>query len=299
MAAVFRLSEEYLDLTAKNSDSLAFRLSERNRDILQQYGLGFAAGAAYGLTSVAVGQPLDTVKTRMQAMPDSVHKNSIQVALDLFKHQGFRGLYRGGLPVCVGGTLFRSAQFGVYEVTLKQLKESAPAYKIGGVVDWQVTVAGLSGGFARGIIETPVDFIKISSQVERRGWSVQHLLQATSVTLVRNSLLFGAFSIYRDVIPPLLPGSLSPFWVGALSSNLAWLTIWPLDVIKSQRQSGNFSDKSSLALLRDATRSGLLWRGLLPGLARSTLANGCAMVAYKKIEELGMQEAGSWSPIRK
>ena len=33
------------------------------------FGITFAAGYAYGTTTVIVGQPLDTIKTRMQGMP--------------------------------------------------------------------------------------------------------------------------------------------------------------------------------------------------------------------------------------
>ena len=32
----------------------------------------------------------------------------------------------------------------------------------------------------------------------------------------------------------LVPGGLGPFWTGAICANLAWLTIWPIDVVKSQ-----------------------------------------------------------------
>ena len=37
-------------------------------------------------------------------------------------------------------------------------------------------------------------------------------------------------------------------------------------------------------LLSDTFRSGRMFRGLLPGLARSTIANGSGMVALKKTE---------------
>ncbi|CAE8592826.1 unnamed protein product [Polarella glacialis] len=256
-------------------------------------GVGFLAGSAYGATSVIVGQPLDTIKTRMQARPDSIKTGPMRVAVELARSQGVQGLYRGGTPVLLGGTLFRSAQFGFYELALKQLREKTPSYRVFGVLDWQIAVAGIAGGLARGVIEAPFDLVKVSQQVEQK-WTVGTLYKGSTITLVRNSALFCAFSIYRDIVPPLIPGGLSPFWMGALSSNLAWLTIWPLDVIKSQRQSGNFPHHSSWALLVDAARGGLLFRGLMPGLARSTLANGSAMVVYKKVEEWGNVEVPKW-----
>eukprot|EP01040_Poterioochromonas_malhamensis_P020477 gene20477-24449_t len=72
----------------------------------------FIAGFAYGATTVVVGQPLDTIKTRMQAT--SGHRNSITVFREIWQREGIFGLYRGGLPLFIGGALIRSAQFGVY-----------------------------------------------------------------------------------------------------------------------------------------------------------------------------------------
>mmetsp|Transcript_40586 Transcript_40586/g.114838 ORF Transcript_40586/g.114838 Transcript_40586/m.114838 type:complete len:291 (+) Transcript_40586:70-942(+) len=255
--------------------------------------VAFCAGAAYGLTSVVVGQPLDTIKTRMQARPGSLRTPPHVVALDLARAQGIRGLYRGGMPVFLGGTLFRSAQFGVYEGALRKLKEHTVGYSLFGVVDWRVPVAGFAGGVARGLVEAPFDSVKVSRQVEQ-AWGPRTLFRGCGVTIGRNAGLFCAFSTYRDVLPPLFPGGLNAFCTGALCSNLAWLSVWPLDVVKSQRQSGLFPGASSFALLSEAARSGRLFRGLLPGLARSTVANGSAMVAYKKIEELADQELPRW-----
>lgn len=259
---------------------------------LLQHAVGFAAGGAYGMTSVAVGQPLDTVKTRMQARSDSMKTNALRTGWDLARSQGLAGLYRGGMPVVLGGTLFRSAQFGVYEVALKHIKESTPACKVG-FLDFQIAAAGIAGGVARGIIEAPFDKVKVTRQVEQ-AWSVRTLFEGSGVTIGRNAGLFCSFSIYRDVIPPLIPGGLGPFWLGALCANLAWLTIWPLDVIKSQRQSGLFPNHSAFSLLAEAARRGTLFRGLIPGIARSTIANGSAMVAYKKIEELAHMQLPRW-----
>ncbi len=79
-------------------------------------------------------------------------------------------------------------------------------------------------------------------------------------------------------------GGLNPFLTGALCSCSAWATVWPLDVAKSQLQSGKYQQKSFLYLLGDVVKSGGLFRGIFPGLVRSALANGCSMVVYKHIE---------------
>ena len=63
----------------------------------------------------------------------------------------------------------------------------------------------------------------------------------------------------------------------------AWLTIWPLDVVKSQLQSGRFEGRPYRDLLREILTTDLAYRGLLPGLLRSFIANGISMVVYKKV----------------
>ena len=44
--------------------------------------------------------------------------------------------------------------------------------------------------------------------------------------------------------------------------------------------------KSYATLISDLFTKGLLFRGIVPGLMRSSIANGCSMVAYKKVESL-------------
>ena len=102
-------------------------------------------------------------------------------------------------------------------------------------------------------------------------------------TLLRNTFLFSAFVVYIDLSKLVVPGGLGSFLTGAICANLAWLTIWPLDVVKSQIQSGNYKDKSLPQLITHLFATGHMYRGLVPGLCRSALANGCSMVAYDKV----------------
>ena len=87
-----------------------------------------------------------------------------------------------------------------------------------------------------------------------------------------------------DISKQVFDGGLGSFWTGALCASLAWTTVWPLDVAKSQLQSGNYEGKSFMYLLKDLFRTGLIFRGIVPGLTRSAIANGCSMVVYKKVE---------------
>lgn len=262
----------------------------------------FVAGASYGLTTVVVGQPLDTIKVRMQGLPSAANSSGFKVAGDLFAKEGIAGLYRGGLPLFIGGAFMRSAQFGVSGAAKTWLEENcskeeqgATPKRLFGIFDWQVMVAGAAGGLSRGLIEIPTDFFKTRRQVEH-GWKIREILDGTGVTLARNTVLYAAFMFYIDVskqlckngdVPSFLMTedrtSLAPFAKGAICANLAWLTVWPADVIKTQRQSGNYASKSTFRLLQENFQTGRLFRGLAPGLVRSTIANGSSMVVYEYV----------------
>jgi hypothetical protein len=58
-------------------------------------------------------------------------------------------------------------------------------------------------------------------------------------------------------------------------------------------QSGNYKGKGISVLLSDIVGSGALFRGLAPGLIRSTLANGVGMVVFTKCKEALEREFGA------
>jgi solute carrier family 25 carnitine/acylcarnitine transporter 20/29 len=243
----------------------------------------FIAGYAYGITTVIVGQPLDTIKTRMQALG---LKSASATAKNIFANDGVPGLYRGGVPLFFGGGLIRSAQFGVYETVLalekKYFGECTADQKLLGIFNPQVIVAGFAGGIGRGLVEGPFEYIKTRRQVNQ-SWLMREVFTGSGATVFRNSFLFCFFMIYVDLTKQFTPNGLGPFWTGAVCSNLAWLTIWPLDITKSQVQSGKFPGQSFASLLVGNIRSGNVFRGLLPGLARSSIANGCSMEVYNML----------------
>ena len=261
----------------------------------------FISGASYGLTTVIIGQPLDTLKTRMQGMSSS---SATHIVKELYSKEGLKGLYRGGLSLLVGGSFMRSAQFGVSAKAREVLeKNNFPRYTFMNI-DSNVLLAGISGGVGRAIVEIPTDFLKIRRQVQKDNKTKmnfalikKNILDGSMITFGRNTILFASFIVYVDLakqacsagmIPTFLCNedstNLTPFAKGALCSNLAWLSCWPFDVIKTQRQSGIFDPNvSAIQLLKDNAKQGKLLRGLVPGLIRSSIANGSSMVVYETV----------------
>ena len=74
----------------------------------------------------------------------------------------------------------RSAQFGVYNNALAKLKSKfgdvTKKDKWFGWLDPHVIVAGFAGGIGRGVVESPVEFIKIRRQVEHQ-WNYSEVLK--------------------------------------------------------------------------------------------------------------------------
>ena len=183
----------------------------------------------------------------------------------------------------IGGALFRSAQFGCYDVALQFL--GGPVKKdervFFGALDPHVVAAGFAGGLGRGAVESPFEFAKVRRMVQSE-WRLRDVYKGSGVTIFRNAFLFACFAINIDLTKHFI-GNIGPFWTGALCANMAWFTIWPLDVAKSRKQSGLYEGVSTFQLVKDIVRTGALYRGLLPGLMRSTVANGTGMFMYDAV----------------
>ena len=71
--------------------------------------ISLMSGATYGVTSILVGHPMDTVKTKMQAQSSYVNDKSLRITIKhLYNSEGFIGFYRGSIPPLIGSMLFRS-----------------------------------------------------------------------------------------------------------------------------------------------------------------------------------------------
>ncbi len=234
---------------------------------------------------------MDTLKTLKQVPSASPAASSLlQTVTNLYSTAGIRGFYRGGMPLLLGGGLMRSAQFGVYNSVVPSLEQkfgrNDPKKYWFGCINPHVVLAGCAGGIGRGLVEGPFEMVKVRRQLVS-GWRFDNLLQGFGATIVRNSGLFSGFVIYMDIFRQIEENrgmTATPFFKGGVCANLAWLTIWPLDVIKTRRQSGKYNDRSLAWLLRDMIQKGDMYRGLSLGLLRSFIANGASMEVYTIVE---------------
>ena len=118
--------------------------SEKRAEWWKEGIIGLGVGVLYGTTSVLVGHPFDTVKTKMQAQVGFEKTNMFQSFTKTVREQGIKGLYRGCLPPIFGSGIYRSAQFAAFEGMYTFLGDnySSTRYEIPHTGGLQVSLSG-------------------------------------------------------------------------------------------------------------------------------------------------------------
>ena len=93
--------------------------NEKRAHWIKEALLSTGAGVLYGLTSVAVGHPLDTIKTKMQAQKGFEKISMSKSFMEVLRTQGVRGLYRGCIPPLMGSGIYRYRYTVTKKTTLR------------------------------------------------------------------------------------------------------------------------------------------------------------------------------------
>lgn len=290
---------------------------------LEESILGLIGGALFGLVSPVVGHPLDTIKTKMQADSAHLHSTFSDTVKSVYRSQGVLGFYRGFLPPLLGSIAYRGVLFGAYSGAYAAC-EHVPVLHEPLLVSWglrpSVLIGGIAASVARATIESPLDFIKVRSQIGMHAMHdahssgrvqhanfrdvarafasspiqhVQHLYHGFLPTMFRTMGLVGSFFIMVDYsvryIPDIINAPLlGPFFKGGICATTAWVFAFPFETAKSVIQSdttGKYKKMSGATwkVMKQLYRQrGIsgLYRGFGPGASRSFLANGASMVVY-------------------
>lgn len=264
---------------------------------------GLGTGLLYGFTAVAVGQPFDTMKTKMQAMRGFESHGLLRSFGKTIRERGITGLYRGGLPIFCGYGLYVSAGFAAFEASYTYLDNPFGKFEIpltGGIQN-RVIIGGVLSAVARAVIETPLEYIKVRRQTHQP-WRLRNVTTGFGVTLCRSIGVVCTFFIVVDSgrrhAPDLFSRPfLGPFLTSGVAATLGWWVIWPLEYMKSQVQSSYGQDQSVLSRMRGVVREKgflALYRGIGPGTLRSFIANGTSMIvmaaAHKKVSKWGLRD---------
>jgi len=273
----------------------------------QEAMMGMVVGMVYGAASPLAGHPIDTIKTKLQADPAHRTGNSWSVIRHVLHQEGVVGLFRGVTPAVLGGTIYGGIVLSVYSGTYAACHGTALAEPIpgSGGLRGSVVVAAVCSGGARTLIETPLALIKVRRQTGS-DWKLprlpgvpgvtywcnqlRELYRGTSPTLYRSCTMLGAFFALNDYCSRKLPelnsmAVLGPFVKGGVCASVGWVAAWPFEVVKNRVQadvSMSYHNKSVSVILQQIVRdegARALFRGILPGLCKSFVSNGAAMIA--------------------
>ena len=208
----------------------------------------FFNGIIVGISQTIIGHPLDTIKTNIQCGK----KINIFSPKKLYR----RIFYPTVSSAIINGLMFQTS----------------------GAINNYTNNYFISGGIT-GIITSPIINIFELYKVRRQlGKPIRNIFTKPFIgltpTLTRESL---AMSLYFGSYHTFKERNYNIFLAGGMAGSLSWLLTYPLDVIKTKFQSGQYLTWKS------AIQTGNLWKGILPCLSRSFLVNGVSFQIYNYI----------------
>ena len=267
------------------------------------------AGTAGGISNVYAGQPLDTVKVKMQTFP-KLYANWIVCLKETFKTDGIRGLYAGTSPALVANIAENAVLFAAYGACCKSLAVLMGKEKDANLTPLESAFSGsLAAIFAAGVL-CPTELVKCKLQAQKethpnihhspflicrdmyKSGGIRSFFNGMTPTLLREVpgyfFFFGAYETCRYLLTPenktkedigLLRTAIS----GAAGGAALWTAIFPADVIKSRMQvSGTGQPIEIFMSILKNEGAKALYKGLTPTLIRTCTASSSLFIAYEQ-----------------
>jgi len=200
-------------------------------DLIVKAIIDLTAGCAGGIANVVVGQPLDTIKVKLQTFP-RLYSSALVCGYRTLQQEGVVGLYAGTGPALVANIAEDALLFLAYGATqrmavkqLKGLDGMSEEAAILALTPFENACAGSVASVACGVVLTPVELVKCRLQALREkaviegrtvkrigsmrltGRIIKHegpsaLFKGLEASLVRKTIgyffFFGAYELSRD-----------------------------------------------------------------------------------------------------
>ncbi|KAK0176184.1 hypothetical protein PV328_000343 [Microctonus aethiopoides] len=282
--------------------------------------IDFCAGSLGGVALVYVGQPLDTIKVKMQTFPD-MYRGMSDCFMKTLKNEGFsRGLYAGTIPAVVANVAENSVLFAAYGGCQKAIANITGKESVKELNTFGNASAGFFAAFFSSLTLCPTELIKCRLQAMREvqmtqdiksqrvgPWNLTRqivkangiagLFRGLSSTIAREMpgyfFFFGSYEATRELLAKPGQNRDDIGWqktmvAGAVGGTVLWLVIFPADVVKSRIQVQNLRDPA-LQIMKDIVRNeGItaLYNGLKPTLIRTIPATATLFVAYEYTKKI-------------
>lgn len=170
----------------------------------------YLAGAGAGVACFFFSTPTDLVKIKAQMT--KIPKSTLEVTKEIYKLNGLRGFYQGGLI-----TMIRDApSYGIYFWAYEGMKRLLQV-EYSGNDAWKLLLAGgVAGTVSWGSIY-PIDVVKSRLQMQQKHVVANHLNESTHIIMdrpyasikdcvVRSYRSEGVGVFFRGLFPTLLRG---------------------------------------------------------------------------------------------
>lgn len=272
-----------------------------------------------GVASVYVGQPLDTVKVKMQTFPE-LYRGMIGCFVQTFKRDGVRGLYAGTVPALAANIAENSVLFACYGICQK-----AVAYGVGAKNIQELSVlsnasAGFFAAFFSSLTLCPTELVKCQLQAMREvalsqnkepdrigPWKltrqilktdgVPGLFRGLTSTFAREMpgyfFFFGGYEASRELMRPEGKtrddiGPVKTMVCGGIAGIALWVAIFPADVVKSRIQVSGSTEPMIHVFKSILRNEGVmaLYNGLGPTVVRTVPATGALFLAFEATKKV-------------
>jgi solute carrier family 25 protein 38 len=277
----------------------------------------FIAGSTAGLVSSGALQPLEVVKTRMQAhrlkAGFSINKSAWATAGCVVRDEGIRGLWAGVSASCVRTACGAGLYFLLLERVTRELNAKFPVSK-----DSSQTVQGARtfavGAAARAlaaanlgphtVVHTRMEYASISGTtytgVANALYTIgakegmKGLFSGLGSTLLRDAPFSGLnlvmYTQMRTVMGEVAVAqgretdAMDTFFAGAVAGGVATFLTHPPDVLRTRVQLG----RPSTSFVKIVTEEGVraLWVGSFPRILRRTLQQAMTWSLYEHVAKL-------------
>ncbi|KAM0735593.1 Mitochondrial ornithine transporter 1 [Formica fusca] len=286
--------------------------------------IDFVAGSLGGVALVYVGQPLDTVKVKMQTFP-SIYKGMTNCFLRTLRTDGIaRGLYAGTIPAVAANVAENSVLFAAYGGCQKAIAHLLGAQSVKELNSFSNACAGFFAAFFSSLTLCPTELIKCKLQAMKEveqmqtatnkstkprigPWNltrqilkeqgVRGLFTGLSSTIAREMpgyfFFFGGYEATRELLTMKGQKRDDIGWqrtmvAGAVGGTMLWLAIFPADVVKSRIQVQNLKSPA-LIIFKNIVRQegiGALYNGLTPTLIRTVPATATLFITVEYTKKL-------------
>jgi len=256
-----------------------------------------------GCVSTLIGHPLDTIKVHLQSNHKLIStKNAAKSLLRQSSGNPFI-FFRGIGPPMVNAILMNTVMFSVFNSAKEAFGVSQNIATGGG--------AALVAGIATAFLSTPIDFVKIQSQLSGRDSSsiLIETVRRNPISLFRghsaNLGREGLFTmVYLGLYDQLLKRNekvvgftdsdnnnlallLQVAAVSSMTGGLAWIVSYPFDTIKTRMQGGGSCSITFRSAVQELWKvNGYLsfYKGCGASTGRAILVTSFRMIIYESIK---------------